>query len=469
MTTKTIFIIVTRGFIVRNVLRSGVLGYLKDKNFKIVIFLLADRETEIPMYLKKEFTGENVEVVAVREMVRGRLYQKIYRLFCKLSALLIYTESTWAYSQIGNVYNLSRNIFWAYLERALFSFFGRIKFLKRLVRFIDKNIFSGDYEEYAKFFDAYHPDLVFSTSIISKVDIVFMKEARKRGVKTVSMTKGWDHMAKLLFRFVPDKLIVQNNNLKEIAIKHQLISKEKVATCGFPQFDWYRRREILLNREDFFRYLGLDPQKRLIFFGSEGHWAPNDDKIVDDLLDFIKAGKLHKDCQLIVRPHFSDLKKNRFERFRGVSEIKVDDNITRSDFFNDTWDPSVEEVKLFVNSIYHSDMMVTVASTLALDACCLNKPVIVVAYNALFNPKTGEDISHILYETNHYGEVLNTGAVDLVKNKERLLDSVNNYLLHPEHKAEERQILLNKLCYRADGDSSYRIFKVIEEVLNTTK
>lgn len=457
---KTIFIIVTRGFIVRNILRSGVLDFLKKSDNRIVIFM-ASTASALPDYLRKEFETEKVILHNIHEPNNGKIYRKIYSIFSRLCASLVYTETTWMYFRVGNTEKLKRAKFYSYIEKFLFSFLSRFNFLKTLARYIEKKFFFIDSKEYKKYFDLYQPDVVFSTSIISKVDIAFLKEANRRKIKTVSMTKGWDHMAKLLFRFVPDKLIVQNNNLKEGAIQYQQIKSEDVIVSGFPQFDWYTRKDILVSREDFFRSIGVDPKKRLIFFGSEGAWAPDDHKIAEMLIDFIEKNKLFKESHIFVRPHFSDLRSQRFDRFLGKPHVTVDTNITRSSFCHDTWDPTVEETKKFVNSIYHCDMMITVASTLALDACCLGKPIITVGFNALFSPRTGEDVTSVLYETNHYTEVINTGGVDYVLNEEQLLNSVNNYLSHPEYKSAERQKLLEKLCYRVDGQSSKRVAAAI--------
>lgn len=462
---KTIFIIVTKGFIVRNILRSGVLELLKSANFKIVIFISSFRGEPLPEYFINEFADENVLLEVVKEPIVGKIYRKFYKLFSICSTSLIYTETNWSYSRIGNVKNLNRNIIWAYVERMIFPILSKFVCVKRIARWLELHFFTHDARCYYKYFDKYDPDLVFSTSIISKVDVAFLKAAQHRKVKTVSMTKGWDHIAKVFFKVIPDRLVVQNNHLRDCAIRYQMVAADKIDVCGFPNFDWYRRKDIILSREDLFKRLGFDPSRRLIFFGSEGIWASNDDNIVDILENFIDQHKLAKKCNLLVRPHFTDLKSDRFNRFKNKKNIKVDNNLTQHPFFSDTWDPSVEEVKLFVNCIYHCDIMVTIASTLALDACCLDKPIITVGFKSLYSPRTMEDLTHILYETDHYREVLDTNAVDLVKNEEELLEAINNYLLHPEFRHEEREALLDKLCYKVDGQSSSRIAEVIKDAL----
>ncbi len=457
---KTIFIIITRGFMVRNILRSGVLSRLKDAGFRIVVFLDTDSNLPIPDYLKKEF--EDKEVVfesSPRTHVRG------HNRFANLTPMLISSKSRWMHSQIGNDKNKSRLFFWKYIERVVFTIASKFHFLKTLARYIEKKVFS--HGAYAKYFETYKPALVFSTSIQARLDIDMMKEAQRRNIPTVSMPKGWDNITQLLFRVVPDVLIVQNERMRTEASRIQKIASEKIQVTGFPQFDWYRRPEILVSREEFCSWYGLNPQKKIIFFGSEGGWAPDDEYIVEMLAQWVHAPNvLSKHSQLIIRPHFTDVKSGRLLKFNDRENVVVDDNITISHFFGDNWDPGIDEIKKFTNLVYHSDILVTVASTLTLDCVCFDKPLVNVAFGVLHSPRNGKDTTPLLYTQDHYAWVLETNAVDIVHNENELLQSINAYLLNPERKTEERKDLLQKLCYRVDGKSSERIANVLIRVAN---
>jgi len=210
----------------------------------------------------------------------------------------------------------------------------------------------------------------------------------------------------------------------------------------------------------------LDPARKLIFFGSEGCWAPTDDKLADILVDWVnKENLLPTPCSLFIRPHFSDVKSGRFERFRGIKNVYVDNHYTLSNIFIDNCDPPVSEVKMLTNAVYHSEVMVAVISTLVLDACCLGKPTIAPAFNAIFDKQTGKDISRVLYETDHYGYILDLNAVDLVKNEEEFFSSLKHCLVDKSYKRQEREELLQKLCYQVDGFSSERIVNELNSLL----
>lgn len=450
---KTIFIIVTRGFIVRNILRCGVLDLLKKEGCKIIIFIPKFNK-EIPNYLKEEFKDKQVVIEGISSPQINRYYKKFYKLFSYFISFLVFTKSTEAYLKIGNANKLKKNSFLSLMEIAIFSFLSKFTFFKKIGRYLEIKLFT--FKTYNKYFDKYKPDLVFSTSIISFVDNIFMKEAARRGIKTVSMPKGWDNVTKKLYQFVPDKIILQNEIMKDGVVKVQKINEDKLVVTGFPQFDWYRRNDLIWDRATFFKKIGLNPDRKLLFYGSEGMWAPNDNSVINDLLKMLKNDDFINPVSLYIRPHFSNIKEKKFECFRRIKNVKVDDSIGVSDFFIDSWDPGVEETQFLINAIYYSDIMITVASTLVLDACCFDKPIVTVAYDVLMD-RNGNDISSELYKTDHYSAVVKTGAIDMVYNKDELLSSINHNLTEPTHKHEERQKLLNKLCYKVDGKSSERV------------
>lgn len=460
---KIVFIVITRSFLIRNILRSGVIGHLKQHGCRVVIFLQTLKGKDIPGYLREEFEDENVILEIIKQPLANNFFDRFYKIFVRWTSLLVYSDSTWGYSKAGNVNSRSRMWFWKYVEKFIFSILTKIHFIKGIVRWLEKSIFVPNF--YAAYFDKYQPNIVFSTSIISEIDIAFMKEARKRGVKTVGMTKGWDHASRVLYRFIPNKILIQNFIMMDYLLKYQRIDRGIIKVCGFPQFDWYANRDLLVSREEFFFALGLDPKKKLIFFGSEGAWSPGDDTTVGILSDFINSDALSLPASMIIRPHFSDINTQRYDRFIKPGAIQIDNNINYQESLPSNWDPDEKEVKYFVNLLYYMDVLVNIASTLTLDACCFDKPIIAVGFGVLRNLRSGKDVTDVYYEMDHYQDVLKTGAVDLVKSEQELLDSLNRYLVHPEHKREERKILLNKLCFKVDGNSAKRIANEILSML----
>lgn len=278
------------------------------------------------------------------------------------------------------------------------------------------------------------------------------------------MPKSWDNIANSYYRFIPDCFLVPNKLSLEILPALQGLKKESIYIVGIPVFDWYRKPGILKSRDKHFRKKGLDSNKRLLFFGSEGSWSVNDKITAKNIYELIKNDELVKPCQLLIRPHFSNAQDDIFREFKDKKDIVVD-NYRIVDFMIDKWDPDIAETVDFVNSVTHCDIMINPASTLSLDAACVDKPIINIGFGCEYT-EDGKDITEQkMYGSDHMEWMLSADGTDKVKSKEELKNQINKYLLDPTIKSEGREILREKLCFKVDGLSSKRVVDTIDDIL----
>ena len=140
MYDKTIFIVVTRGYMVREFLRSGFLGLLKDCNLRIVVLLMSPKDKPLPSYLREEFENKNVILRTIGEPKVTSFFGRAYRKFCELTALLVYSKTTWMYLRVGNARNVEKTGLRVCLASLVFGVLGKFAFLKNIVRFIDSKL-----------------------------------------------------------------------------------------------------------------------------------------------------------------------------------------------------------------------------------------------------------------------------------------------------------------------------------------
>lgn len=463
---KTIFIVITRSFITRNILRSGTLERLKKAGHRIVVFFDTH---EIPEYTRKEFEDAQVKLAPLHVSV-GRMQ----KLLTKLGRYLLCSKSTKVIIYHGinskerrkyrDGFQPERSRVTSWLRYTIARVLSSIMPIKKLYRFLENTLFPEKNPRIRHYFNIYKPDLVFATSVVSSLDIAIMKEARRRNIPTAAIPKTWDNVTNLYYRFVPDYFIVYSQILLDETVRYQDIPKEKIQITGMPQFDWYKRPEIIKSRAEHLRDKGLDPDLPLLFFGSSGIWSGNDNQIASTIYRWVKNNELAKPCQLLVRPHFSNCTDDVFEQLRGKERVVVD-TYRITNFLIDSWDPSVKETIDFTNSVRHCDIMINLASSLALDAACADRPVINIGFGCAF--QGGKDITSVgHYGTDHYGWVLDTKATLVANSTEELKDCINAYLLHPELKSKEREALREKLCYGVDGKSSERLAVAINKILS---
>jgi len=458
---KTIFISIPKGIIARNILQTNVFRILKaQKDLRIVLIFPATPDD----FLKKELGAENVII----EEWRGKVKAGILRHFILYPFMrnLVYTETSRQFLRWGSKISQPQDTPIRYFFGSLF--FGplsKIKFLKRFCRWLDFKFFAAYDKEYESLFDKYQPSLVFVSHLLdSPIDMVLVRIARRRSIPSVGMVKSWDNLDKRLLTVLPDTFLVWNEKMRDDLVQLQDVNPKDIIITGFPQFDLYRDSRIFLTRKEYCRQMGIDPAKKIIFFGSQWGFI-YDDEIVEILHQFIADQLLKKDCVILVRPHFEEylLKTGRFNRFKNYPYAVLDRKERTSTCFGG-WNPSIEDVRHLANNLYHCDILVTSCSTLSIDGAVFDKPIINVAFDGL--RERPRRYSYVrAYKYTHYKPVINSGGVKLVYNQKELLNAINQYLENPSLDSHGRERLRRRICYKLDGKAGQRIAEAILERL----
>jgi len=462
---KTVFIIISRAFLIRNMLRSGLLTSLQNKGYRVVVFFHAKK---IPPHICKEFENEKTELHAF-DVVPHWFHRRVnifkrYLVDTEISNMIIHFETRKREKlPSGLIHSPAPSLFSIWRKLITIKVLSHTWLPRRLFRFAEKYFFPQKSKEVQKYFDEYEPDIVISTSLISGFDVLFLKEAARRKVPSISMPKGWDNVTKEYYPFLPDWFAAQNKITAEKAHTLQGMRSESIKIVGMPQFDWYARPEIRKPREEHLTQKGLDPARKTIFFGSEGVWSQNDWRIAELIYTWIIEDKLSVPSQLFIRPHYSDVQSSKFDFFRDKPHVFVDD-YAKVEFLADKWDPNIPDTIDFTNSLFASDVVVNIASSLALDGACVDKPIVLIGFGCEFQGEKDISIPK-LYGTDHMRWLLETGGAPRVSSKEALFTEIERAFSDPGYYAEGREVIRNSLCYKVDGNSSERISSFVDEVM----
>ena len=448
---KTIFISISRGLVVRNLLRTDVFEFLRKNTGVKLVFLVLDKAVE---EFKKEFYGNNIEVIPVTSPKTGRFRSLYLKIFARN---LVWTDSSKMLTFVGKFSNQKREALFYKIIFNTIGFLGKFKIVDRFFRWVELRIFQE--KDFDYLFRGKKTDLMFLPDIQGKIDTALMKSAKRFGVKSVAMTKGWDTLCQRLVRTLPDKLIVQSEPVREDAIKYQHMPESRIFVSGFPQFDLFLKKEWLLSREEYCKKMGFDPARAILFFGSSGAWTNRDSEVVQKICDCVLNNKFARPASLIIRPHFSNVIHKPYKDFYNLPNIYIDDKYTLSNFI-DNWNPSDEDNRMLVNTLYHADILVSYLSTLVLDAVVAAKPIINLVFGGQYDLE-GKDVTERLFKRTHYQAIVKTGGVRMAHNLEELIESVNCYLGNPELDAGGRQVIKNRWCFGADGGTGERIANFI--------
>lgn len=448
---KTIILGISRGLVCRNILRTGVLDALLAHEDVRVVLAFPKRNAGVPDDLRQEFSHPRIHIEAVDEPSYPFW---IARIWMPIVNNLVYSDSTDLLASRGSAKVKSVPTWWYPFHRRLFRWLSTKAYLKRWARWIDLRCFT--FHGYDHLMAKYTPSMVFVGALLSKMDIGLLKFAAQHNIPSCGMQKGWDNLQRVLIRTVPSVLLVQNPIMIDAAKTVQLIPETQIRLVGFSQFDLYTKKEELPDRAEFFRGLGVDPDTRAFLFGSEGLWTPQDERIIEQLLERRGRGAFPFPTVFIVRPHFSDISKKRYDRFKGTEGVIVDDAFRWGTYFPDYWDPTKADMRQFATMLRHVSAVICFASTLSLDGACMDTPLINVGYGAAFRPD-GTDITGNLYRMDHYLPVMESGAVEIAWTEEALHAAIVRAAHDPSYRSDGRRLLRERMCGPLDGQSSSRI------------
>ncbi len=446
----TIAFVSSRGIVNRNILRTGILErLLADPAVRIL--LIFPESARAAAYLAEEFRDPRITIAYVPRHEESWIEHRLWRPFVNN---FVYTESTDVLARVGSAKVKPVPRWWYPIHRRLFTVLSRRPGLKTAVRRFDRAVFRVT--RYDRLFRTHRPAALFSGSVISTFDLGLMKAAERHGVPTVAMQKGWDNLHRQLIRNAPDRFLTQNELMRTAAVDLQHFAPSAVEVVGFPQFDVYVRQEGLVGKGELLRRWGYPPETRIVLYGSEGVWTPKDDQVIRDLLAMRADGAFPFPVLFLLRPHFSDVRSRRYEVFRGTPGVIVSDDFQWGDVFDDAWDPSRVDLLHFASVLRACDAMVCFASTLSLDAACVDLPILNVGYGATF-AADGTDITGNLLRMEHYRPVVDSGGVEVVNSAPALRQALVQALQDPGYRAEGRARLRETMCGPLDGRSGERI------------
>jgi hypothetical protein len=240
---------------------------------------------------------------------------------------------------------------------------------------------------------------------------------------------------------------------------------DQVRVSGPPHWDRYFRPGAVVSRDAFLARIGADPSRRLITLMTTGktlydHYP----RLVRVLMDAIEAGRW-RDAQLLVRLHPRD-DLERYDEFRGTPHLVVEKPFKKTVKSGDGLDVDItsENQQHLADTFRHSDVVVTVASTIAIEASIFDTPVIDVSFDGE-TPVEFVKSARRYYKFTHYANVTRQGAAPIADTPDALVEHVSRYLADPSLDREGRRRVVLDQCQFTDGKSSERIAKFVVEEL----
>jgi hypothetical protein len=316
---------------------------------------------------------------------------------------------------------------------------------------------------YRHLFDRSRPDLVLTSTAgfaLSEVPLIY--EAWRRGVPVAAIDLGWDNLSSKYHTILPiDRLVVWNQYMRAEAMYHHGFKDGQVTTAGAPQFDAYFNRRDLPARSAFMASIGAPSEKRLVTLATTADGTyPGVQQVVDWLARATQADRYGQPTYLLVRLHPRD-RLDSYRHMQGQPNVRIEKPGTARAAVEgvgefDAVYPSRADRTHLAATLTHSDVVINFASTITLEACIFDTPVINIGFDD--QPDLPLPLSirrYFAYE--HYRPVLEAGAVRVANSPDQLVDLVREYLADPSRDREGRRAVVQSLCGSTDGKASRRV------------
>ncbi len=229
-----------------------------------------------------------------------------------------------------------------------------------------------------------------------------------------------------LWRPLPNYKCVSGNYAKKILLKQCNYPEEKIIITGQPRYDELTKYNKF-NKKDICKKFNLDPKRKIIIYASK--FLENENRIFKILSMYVNKNKI----QLIFKAHpnanIPKLKKRIIES----ENVKL-----------------IHNINLF-ELLYVCDLLITVSSTVAIEAMYLNKPVLIID---LFKRCTLPFVEY--------------GAGYGVYEFKNIIDGLEMTLYNKKIKDKlkiGRTKFLKDYMYGIDGKSTNRVINLIQKIL----
>jgi hypothetical protein len=296
--------------------------------------------------------------------------------------------------------------------------------------------------------------------------------ARSLGIPTATCIFSWDNLSSKGPIAAPfDHYLVWGDLMaSELRQFYPEIPAERIHVVGAVQFDPHADTSLLRPREQFFRMIGADPARPLLCYSSgEPINSPEDQDHVELLLNLIRQGRIAGNPQVVLRP----TPTGDARRFEAVRQRHPELIYSKPDWLQveevtwDTWAqalPLQSDVALLANLTHHSDLNISVASTMTLDFLAHDRPVVNVAFDIADPPPFPLPLWDFYYQFEHYQPVIRTGAALFSRSADELAEHINRYLANPRLHAENRRRLLDQELGVPVGEASPRIVETLLQI-----
>ncbi len=479
--THTVFIAIDHGIGMAYFLNTDLLRILLDRSVRIVLLV----QDELIETLKNQFSSErNIIVESLRLKEANRYFTRyhgslqvnldyIRRTSLGHKVLLTYVD-THRQRKEYEAESFRRKLALILMRPLIWS----LRYSK-IVRFFFRKMLNLLFTPklYSDLLDKYHPDLVISDTAGWRLDQFLLRQAHQQKIRTGTVVIGWDNPSS---QGIPgaevDDIVVWSEIHKNEAVDGMDWDPGRVHVCGMPLYDGYISGKWLIGRGEYFQLHSLDPKRKVISFAATALSISPNFHIIEMLAEVINSGELDEPAQLLIRlhpnhfksqPHYQEERKAIFDLAKRTQNVHV---VEPREVLEGMERYSGEDYSEKASMLKYSDVLVTVYSTMVVEAALQDTPFI----SACINTETGWEKNYWipLSEVPDWPtarRVVRSDSGKTIFTRADLVLALNAYLREKTLNAKERKdFIVQELTY-IHGESTSHTAETILSLLEKTK
>jgi hypothetical protein len=329
---------------------------------------------------------------------------------------------------------------------------------------------------YSDLFQHYAPSLVIASTPGWRLDRYLLREAARRGVPTAAVVVGWDNPSSYSIPGAPvDHITCWSQVQKDELVYGSDWSPAKVNIGGIPSYDGYFHKAWQLPRDEYFRMHGLDPNRKLLSYAASFvSFSPNF-KNIETLAHLVANDALTAPCQLLVRLHPNHFWDHRLfaaerEQIRQLANALPHVHVVEPVPLGGSLGYySGEDMPEKASMMAHSDVFLTVYSTMVVETAIHGRPIVSVCLDTPGGWNTQRKYSLPLSEIGNWPtheRFRRSGFGKVAMDEHSLQEAINFYLQAPDAENAERQAFIQRECTFTDGSAGKRTGEYLLSLLN---
>ncbi|MDY0987424.1 UDP-glycosyltransferase [Flavobacterium sp. CFBP9031] len=365
-------------------------------------------------------------------------------------------------------YKSVKGAFKSYFARFLISLYnsdrGLIK-VKSKIKSIEKK--TDFYKQCLQTLERERPNFVFCTNQRPVLAIAPLLAAKELKIPTGTFIFSWDNLPKATMVVETDYYFVWSEHMKSELLKYYPDIKEKqIFVVGTPQFESHFDEKNLIDKVQFFNHYKLDLNKKYICYsGDDITTCPDDPQYLSDVADAVRKinEQDNKSLGLIFRRCPVDF-SNRFDEVLARNKDLIVPISPIWEKIGEQWNtilPTKEDVKLHASTIFHTEMVVNLGSSMVFDYACFKKPCAYINYDVPNRVSEKWSVSKI-YNYMHFRSMPSKKAVIWLNSVDEIADKIRLGLEGNNETIEHAQQWFEIINQSSPTKASNRIWEAIE-------